>query len=198
MSELPYSEQEIICQLKISGQMPALLEGIANRNIILEAAKANGIEVDEAEIQQAADQVRLANQLNQAADTWVWLQKQGLTLDDFEEMVHFSVLSTKLAQHLFAEKVEALFAERQIEYIQAALYEILLEDEDLALELYYAINEGELSFLDAAKQYVSDKELGRKGGYRGFVSRMDLQAEVRAAVFATEPPQLLKPRPIQI
>jgi parvulin-like peptidyl-prolyl isomerase len=190
---LPYSDREIIYQLKLSGQISAVLEGIAKRNAIRSAAKSLEIEVSEEELQLGANQIRASSQLNRSSDTWTWLQQNRLTLDDFEEMISQTVLSNKLALHLFSEKVEAIFAERQIDYLQAVLYEVTLDDEDLALELYYAIEEGELSFYEMARKYSSDRELGRKVGYRGLVNRMDLEAEVRAVVFASTPPQLLKP-----
>jgi parvulin-like peptidyl-prolyl isomerase len=190
---LPYSDQDIIEYLRLSGQISAVMEGIVTRNTIMTAVKAAGLEVSDEELQQGADQIRLNNQLLQASDTLAWMQKQGLTADDFEEMVRHTVLSIKLTQNLFANKVEAIFAERQIEYIQVALYEVVLDDEDIALELYYSIKEGELTFHEMAKQYCTDKELGRRGGYRGLVKRTELKAEVRAAVFASAPPQLLKP-----
>lgn len=50
-----------------------------------------------------------------------------------------------------------------------------------------------MSFYDVAHQYIQDKELRRKCGYRGIVNRKDLKPEISAAVFAAEPPQLLKP-----
>jgi parvulin-like peptidyl-prolyl isomerase len=190
---LPYSDQDIIEYLRLSGQISTVMEGIVTRNTIMTAVKAAGLEVSDEELQQGADQIRLNNQLLQASDTLAWMQKQGLTADDFEEMVRHTVLSIKLTQNLFANKVEAIFAERQIEYIQVALYEVVLDDEDIALELYYSIKEGELTFHEMAKQYCTDKELGRRGGYRGLVKRTELKAEVRAAVFASAPPQLLKP-----
>lgn len=190
---LPYSDREIIHQLKLSGQIPAVLESIAMRNAILSTAKSLGIEVSEEELQLGANQIRSSSQLNRSSDTWTWLQQNRLTLDDFEEMISQTVLSNKLALHLFSEKVEEIFPERQVDYLQAVLYEVILDDEDLALELYYAIEEGELSFYEMAKKYSSDRELGRKVGYRGLVNRMELEAEVRAVVFAATPPQLLKP-----
>ncbi len=190
---LPYSDQDIIEYLRLSGQISAVMEGIVTRNTIMAAVKAAGLEVSDEELQQGADQIRLNNQLLQASDTLAWMQKQGLTVDDFEEMVRHTVLSIKLTQNLFANKVEAIFAERQVEYIQVALYEVVLDDEDLALELYYSIKEGELTFHEMAKQYCTDKELGRTGGYRGLLNRTELEAEVRGSVFASAPPQLLKP-----
>ncbi|GET36131.1 PpiC-type peptidyl-prolyl cis-trans isomerase [Microseira wollei NIES-4236] len=73
------------------------------------------------------------------------------------------------------------------------MYEVVLDDEDLARELFYAVKEGEMSFHDVARQYIQDVELRRKGGYQGIVRRKDLKAEISAAVFAAKPPQLIKP-----
>jgi len=50
-----------------------------------------------------------------------------------------------------------------------------------------------MSFYDVAHKYIEDKELRRQGGYLGVQRRQDLKPEISAAVFATKPPQLLKP-----
>lgn len=50
-----------------------------------------------------------------------------------------------------------------------------------------------MSFYDVAHKYIEDKELRRKGGYRGILSRKDLKSEISSAVFATTPPEVLKP-----
>ena len=50
-----------------------------------------------------------------------------------------------------------------------------------------------MSFYDVAHKYIEDKELRRKGGYRGILSRKDLKSEISAAVFAATPPKVLKP-----
>ncbi|MBD0343922.1 MAG: peptidylprolyl isomerase, partial [Coleofasciculus sp. Co-bin14] len=125
--------------------------------------------------------------------TWAWLQKHGLSLDDFEEVIYTNVISGKLAQHLFADKVEPFFVEHQLDYAGVVMYEVVLDDEDLAMELFYAIQEGEMSFYEVAHQYIQDTELRRKGGYQGILRRQDLKAEISAAVFAAKPSQLLKP-----
>jgi parvulin-like peptidyl-prolyl isomerase len=61
------------------------------------------------------------------------------------------------------------------------------------MEIFYAIEEDEISFHDAAHQYSQEKELKRSCGYRGLLHRKDLKPEVSAAVFASSPPQMLKP-----
>lgn len=190
---LAVSQDEIIHQVKLSGQIPTILEGIATRKIIADTVAKVGIQVEPEDLQQAADAIRLANNLHRAEDTWAWLKKQGLSLDEFEEMIEATVLSSKLAQHLFADQVEPFFVAHQLDYTQVVMYEIILDDEDLAMELFYALQEGEVNFHAIAHQYIQDKELRRTGGYRGLLRRIDLKPEVSAAVFAATPPQILKP-----
>ena len=187
------SVEEIIYHLKLSRQIPSILEAIATQKIIDDAAKEAAIEIDITELQQAADNLRLVNNLIKAEDTWTWLEKHHLSLDDFEEIAKTSLLSAKLASHLFLNKVEPFFYAHQLDYAGAVTYEVILDDEDLALELFYALQEGEISFQEVARQYIQDSELRRAGGYQGIRRRSDFRPEIAAAVFAATPPQILKP-----
>ncbi|MBD2180575.1 peptidylprolyl isomerase [Planktothrix sp. FACHB-1355] len=187
------SAQDILHQVKLSCQIPSIVEQIVTRKIIINAAAEAGIKVEAEELQQAADNIRLISKLKTADETWEWLKKNCLSLDDFEEMVYTNVISGKLAQHLFAYKVEPWFVEHQLDYAGAVIYEVVLDDEDLAMELFYALQEGEMSFPEVAHQYIQDTELRRRGGYRGVVRRNEMKPEISAAVFAAKPPQVLKP-----
>lgn len=178
---------------KLSFQIPEFIESIANCRIIAEKAAEAGITLGVEELQQAADDFRLVNHLHDPDATWLWLQKHYLSLDEFEELVHTNVLSSKLAQHLFGNQVESCFYENQLNYAGAVLYEVVLQDEDLAMELFYALQENEISFHDVARQYIQDPPLRRTGGYQGVVHRSDLRPETSAAVFAATPPQILRP-----
>ena len=190
---LNLSPEKIIEQIKLSCQLPSVIQGIASRQIVLAATAKAGITVTAEEIQQAADSVRLANKLHKIEDTWLWLEQHGLTVEQFEELVRYQVLSTKLAQYLFADKVESFFIANQLDFTQAAIYEVFLDDEDLAIELYYALTEGEITFPEVAHQYIKDPEKRRIGGYLGLVNRKQLKPEISAAVFAATPPAVLKP-----
>ncbi|MBN4001353.1 peptidylprolyl isomerase [Nostoc sp. LPT] len=187
------TNEDILSQVKLSCKIPEFIEGIVTRKVIANAAAEAGIKVETEELQKAADQIRLMNKLNSADDTWVWLEKHSLSIDDYEEIVYSTVISGKLAAHLFADKVEPYFFENQLDYTGVVMYEVVLDDEDLAIELFYAIKEGEMSFYDVAHKYIQDTELRRKGGYRGIVRRKDIKPEISAAVFAAKPPQILKP-----
>ncbi|NJK57703.1 MAG: peptidylprolyl isomerase [Pleurocapsa sp. SU_5_0] len=187
------TQEDIFHQVKLACQIPETIEKIVERKIIISAVEAAGIETTKEELQQASDQMRVISQLKDAEATWAWLEKYGLSLDDFEEIVYFTLISRKLINHLFAEQVEPYFYEHQLDYAGAIIYEIVLDDEDEAIELFYEIQEGDISFQEAAQQYIQDTELRRKGGYRGKVNRTEMKPEVSAAVFAAMPSQLLKP-----
>ena len=73
------------------------------------------------------------------------------------------------------------------------MYEVVLDDEDMAIELFCALQEGEMSFHDVARTYESNPARRRSGGYCGVLQRQNLKPEISAAVFGASPPQLLKP-----
>jgi parvulin-like peptidyl-prolyl isomerase len=187
------TNEDILEQVKLSCKIPEIVEGIVTRKVIANAVSEAGIKVETEELQKAADQIRLMNKLISADDTWAWLEKHSLSIDNYEEIVYTTVISGKLATHLFADKVESYFFENQLAYAGVVMYEVVLDDEDLAIELFYAIKEGEMSFYDIAHKYIQDTELRRKGGYRGIVKRKDMKPEISTHVFVAKPPQVLKP-----
>ena len=185
--------EQIIHSLKLSCKIPTLVDSVLTHRIIVEAAAEHQIEVGLEELQAAADQIRLANALHRSEETLSWLEHHWMTLDDFEEMVRLGLLSNKLAHRLFDDQADLLFVEQYSTYLQAYLYQIVLDDADLAWELFYALQSEEIAFFEVAQQYAQDLELKRKGGYCGLVQRSDLSPEICGAVFSASPPQILKP-----
>lgn len=194
MSEnITITDKDILEQVKLSCKIPEIIKDILNRKIIEDAAVKRDIKIEDEYLQKAADKFRIMHQLESPEHTWEWLQQHRLSLDDFESLSYHNALNAKLALHLFEDKIEPYFYDNQLNYAGVVMYEIVLDDEDLALELFYSIKEGEMSFYDAAHQYITNTELRRKGGYRGLLHRKDLKPEISAGVFAAQPPQLLKP-----
>jgi parvulin-like peptidyl-prolyl isomerase len=194
MSEIiTISTDEIIHQVKLSRQIPTIVEGILARKAIARAAKEMGISAETEELQKAADAIRLMSDLFSSEATWAWLEKHHLSIDEFEELVSTNVISAKLAQHMFAEQVEPFFVNHQLDYAQAVVYEVILSDEDQAMGLFYEIQEGALNFHTVAHERIQDISLRRAGGYLGLKRRSDLKPVFSAAVFAATPPQVLKP-----
>ena len=187
------SSEDIFNHLKVSCQLPTILEGVITCKIIENKAAEIGLTVDTEELQKAADNFRMSQKLRTIQDTQIWLQQNHLSLDDFETLIYTNLLSRKLVEHLFGDRIEAHFYQNQLDYAGAAIYEVLLDDEDIAIELYCALEDGEISFHEVARQYITQPSLRRSGGYRGILSRRELRPEISHAVFAANPPELLKP-----
>ncbi len=185
--------EDILHQVKLSCQVPEIIQRIVTRKIIATAVAEAGIKVETEELQKGADLVRSKEQLWKPDQTKAWLEKYSLSLEDFEEIIYINLSSSKLAQHLFGDQVESYFFSHQLDYAGVVMYEVVLDDEDLAIELFCSISEGESGFSELAHQYIEDSELRRRGGYRGVVRRKEMKPEISAAVFAAKPPQVLKP-----
>ena len=115
------------------------------------------------------------------------------TVLNFEEVAKIKVLTKKLAKHFLVDKIDPYFYENQLNYSEAVLYEVIVNNEDEAIEIFFALQEDEITFFDVAQKYIKDKELKRKGGYLGSIKKTDMKPEISAKVFASNPPQLLKP-----
>jgi parvulin-like peptidyl-prolyl isomerase len=184
---------DIIHRLKLSCQIPDVVEAIASQSIIAQAAQEAGIKVEEEELQKEGDKIRFEKKLVKAKDTWTWLERNHLSVTEFEELVYNKVLSRKLANHLFSGQVEKFFYEHRLDYDTAVTYEVTFEDRGLALELFYALQEDEITWTEIARIYIQEPELRRTAGYRGARHRKEFRPEIAAVIFASTPPQILKP-----
>jgi parvulin-like peptidyl-prolyl isomerase len=73
------------------------------------------------------------------------------------------------------------------------MYEVVLNNKEIATELYYSIREGEIKFQDIASKYISDLDLRRKGGYMGEIERKDLKPALMSIFSGTTLPRIVKP-----
>ncbi len=190
---LQISPREFVERLKISCKLAPLIQEAVYYQIISDAAQIEGIVVADRELQQAADDFRVKYDLYNPAKTWEWLKKNYLSGDEFEQLIYESVVTAKLINHLFGDRVEAYFYEHQLDFTQAVIYEIIFDNFDVALEQFYALEENEITFAEIARQYIQEPNLRRQHGYKGILPRKALNSAISAAVFAAHPPQVLKP-----
>ncbi|TAE57115.1 MAG: peptidylprolyl isomerase [Nostocales cyanobacterium] len=190
---LNITNTDIIHNIKLSCQIPDVIKAIASQKIITDIAQELGITVTPEELQQQGDKLRLEKKLVKAKDTWNWLEKYHLSVDDFEEIAYHQILMIKLANHLFSDQVEKFFYAHKVDYLCAVTYQVMFDNLDLALEMFYSLQEEEISFPEVAYLYLEDSEERRVYGYQGIQYRKDFRPEIAAAVFATTPPQVIKP-----
>lgn len=193
MSSIVIPNQRILKYLKLSGQLSPIVEDIVKQEIVLSKAQDLGIKVSEKDLQQKSDSLRIAKKLYTTEDTLAWLKEQYLTLDDFEELVRLEVTIEKLMQNLFTAEVEPFFYKHQQDFVGAVMYEVFLNDNDLALDLFYSLTENEITFNQVVNDHISDPQQRRLGGYKGIVTRQNLRPEISSAIFAAQPPQIIRP-----
>ena len=158
---------------------------ILQRKIIAEAAAARDIAIADEEIEAEANKIRCSLHLEKAADTLTWLQDNLLDPDRWEISINQKLLAQKLAKKMFDPKVEAYFAQNRLNYDRFVLYQLVIPYQKLAQELFYQIEEEEISFYQAAHLYDVDEERRYVCGYEGKVHRWNYPPDIAAAIFKT-------------
>lgn len=185
--------EEILTFLKKQISLKEVTQKILSQRVIERAAIERNITVNPEEIQAEADEFRFKNRLEKASDTMAWIQNQMISVEDWEEGIRDRLLAQKLASELFSQQVEKYFAENRLEFDQALLYQIIVPYEPVARELFYQIEEEEISFFTAAHLYDINEQRRLNCGYQGWVNRAGLKAEMAALVFHGKPGEIIGP-----
>ncbi len=184
---------EIVNFLKKDMKLKEVYQKILFQRVIWQVAEAKGITVTTEEIEAEANRQRREKRLEKAVDTLAWLADQLVSPEDWEMGIRDRLLSQKLANLLFAKKVEAFFAQNQLEFEQVSLYQVIVDSQKLAQEIYYQIEDEEISFYEAAHLYDIDISRRQKCGYEGKLYRFDLPPNLAAIIFRSSPAQLIGP-----
>jgi hypothetical protein len=180
------THRDLLQQAKYRYQLPQLISAARQHQVLLNAAETNGIIVSTEDLQQSADRLRVEHHLLSAKDTLSWLERYHFSIDDFENLAYITLIRSRLSEMMFSEQVITYFSDRQLEYTRSTIYEVVLSEHELAMELFYALQEREMDFLAILHQY-SPTPTPRS------VRRRDLPPELSAIVFASDPPTLLRP-----
>jgi parvulin-like peptidyl-prolyl isomerase len=190
----PYIElEEIITFLKQNLQIKEIYQNILFQKIIRQKAATLNLNITAEEIQTEADRVRRERQLEKAADTLTWLNEQLVTPDDWERGITEKLLRQKLAEALFAQEVEKIFNQNKLNFDQVLLYQIIVPYEKLALEIFYQIEEEEMSFYQAAHLYDIDEKRRFKCGYEDKLYRWDITPEIASVIFSAKVKEVIPP-----
>lgn len=185
--------EEIVNFLKHEVHLREICQRIIYRQIVERAAQERGIEVTADQVQQEADRQRYQRRLESAAATYSWLTEQLITPDDWEEGIRQHLLTHKLAEHLFGNEVEKYFFEHRLDFEQVSLYKVRVPYRQLSQELLYQIEEGEISFYEAAHLYDVDEQRRLQCGYEGRLYRWSLNPELAAILFSARLGEIIGP-----
>ncbi|MEL0590365.1 MAG: peptidylprolyl isomerase [Planktothrix agardhii] len=193
LSKDSLDNEEIIGFLKQNLEFKEVYQKILSKKVIDQVAEERAITVTVEEIQNQANQQRHEKRLEKAADTLAWLADQMITSDDWEAGIRERLLAQKLAESLFSKDVEKYFIQNRLNFEQVSLYQIIVPYERLARELFYQIEEEEISFYHAAHLYDIDPRRREQCGYEGKLYRWGLKADFAAIVFGSNPGEILSP-----
>lgn len=185
--------EEIVFYLKKTLQLKVVNQKIIYQKIIEKAAQARGITVTEEEMQTEANRIRYERRLEKASDTLAWLADEMISPEDWEAGMRDRLLAKKLAEALFSQDVEKTFAQNKLDYEQILVYQIVVPYQKLAQELFYQIEEEEISFYEAAHLYDIDERRRRLCGYEGKLYRWGLKPDIAPAIFSAQPGDLIGP-----
>ena len=184
---------EIIELLRQELQLKTFTQKVLQKKVIEKAARERGLTVTPEEIQVVGDQLRREKRLEKAADTIAWLADQMISVEDLEAGICDRILTQKLAEHLFSKEVEKIFVQNKLQFDQIIFYQIVVTKPQLAQEIFYQIQEGEISFFDAAHLYDIDENRRHLCGCEGKVYRWGLKPDIAVAVFSAQPGEVIRP-----
>jgi parvulin-like peptidyl-prolyl isomerase len=185
--------QEIVCFLKKTVRYKDVCQKVLFQQVIDRVAQERGVTVEPDEIQAEADRLRREWRLERAVDTFAWLADHQITAEEWEAGIRDRLLAKNLAKFLFSGEVEKFFAQNRLDFEQIVLYQLIVPYEPVVRELFYRIEEGEISFYEAAHLYDIDKSRRMRCGYEGTMSRWSLKPEIAAAAFSAEIRQVVGP-----
>jgi parvulin-like peptidyl-prolyl isomerase len=179
--------------LKKNLQLKQICHKILFQKIIDRAAQERNITVTDKEIQAEADCQRRERKLEKAADTVAWLADEMMSPEDWEAGIRDRVLAKKLSHALFSKEVEKFFAENKFYFEQVILYQIIVPYEKLAWEIFYQIEEEEMSFYQAAHLYDIDEKRRQNCGFEGKINRASIKPDIATAIFSARPREIINP-----
>jgi parvulin-like peptidyl-prolyl isomerase len=171
LAKISIEPSEIISHLKQELQFKEVWQKVLHYRVIEQASKEREISVTPEEIQAEAERLRREKRLEKASETLAWLQDQMISSQDWEAGICNRLLEKKLAENIFAKEVAKFFAQNKLQFNQVLLYQIIVPYEKLAQELFYQIEEGEISFYQAAHLYDIDESRRQKCGFEGKLYR---------------------------
>lgn len=193
---LTVNEEEIDLETALRWQMIAGNHSFAHETIknavVRQYADANNIEASEEELKTIFREFRYALGLESSEATHAWLKSHGLDLEALQDFCEICALRNRIRASVTEDEISEHYTDIRTSLERVELYAIYSATEDESAELRAQIEEGE-NFLALAREYSTDPDSAKKGGYLADYSRDDLSGEVEAAAFGGSPGDLIGP-----
>lgn len=193
LSRISLDAQEIVDFLGRDLRLTRAYRDIISQKIIDQAARERHITVSPEEIELGLDAICYENGLDHPAQLIRWAPQQLTTLADLKRRIREKLLSQKLAQSLFLEDAQEFVQRNPGQINQIIVYKIAVPYESLAREIFYQIEEEEVSFFEAAHLYDLDEKRRLNCGYEGKFRRYNLPPELAEILFGATIGEVIGP-----
>ncbi len=183
---------DMIRSLSVEGNWK-LLERFARRQVIIQWADREGIELSPEDLQNEVDEWRYKNRLERVEDTDAWLDQHGLTLFDVAVEAEFRLYECWLMEQIKEDSIRAFFVQRTLDFERVEVCWIFVSDEDVAEELCLQVKEEGADFYTLARRYSQDEATRPAGGYIGRRRRRDLPQGIALLIFAASEGEVVGP-----
>lgn len=143
------------------------------------------------EIADAYQQFCEKNHLTTETERQVWLEINGMTLEQLEALATRGLRIDKFKQASWGHKLESYFLSRK-SHLDKVLYSLIQTQDVVPQELYFRIQEGEQSFAELARKYSQGAE-APIGGLIGPVELSSCHPTLAKILSVSQPGQLWPP-----
>lgn len=193
LADLSLDAQEVVDFLRQNFRLPEIYQAIVEQKIIHQVALERDIAVSLPEIEMEVETIRYEKAFGNPTGFIDWLSDRGATLSDLKQMIRFNLLTQKVMHSLFSDQVESVFSQYQHGLDELVLYKIVVPYEHLAQEIFYQIEEEEISFFEAAHVYDVDENRRLTCGYEGTLLRRDLPPDLAEVLLSARVGELVGP-----
>jgi parvulin-like peptidyl-prolyl isomerase len=171
------------------------LMGAVAQAVIIQEAIAKYIPNLE-EQTQAYEKLRQKYQLNTEENYGAWLQEKGLTSAQFYQLAIKTWQIENFKRERWGLKIPTYFLERKSQLDRVVYSLIRTQEQELALELYCRLYEGENTFAELAGRYSEGEEVHTQG-LIGPLPLGEIPPQIAQKLQSSKPGQLLAPMPIE-
>jgi peptidylprolyl isomerase len=175
--------EQVVRIWKLTGQFESLVEQFVRERLTVRAAKKHGVRIAPEEVQERADRYRRIKGLHRAADTNRYLDRLGVSLDEFEAFVTDDLYQEKMMEQVCSRRaVEQYFAGHAPRFDAIEVSHIVLDAEGAAREMIAVLRDDPACFAEMARSH-SVAATRERGGVIGRLLRGSLKTDVEAKVF---------------
>ena len=193
LSGISIATQEIIDFLRRDLRMREICRAIIVQRIIENAAEEAGVIVHPEEVQAELDRICYEQRFDHPSQLLGWISDQMAVLSDIKQRIREKILAQKLSRHLFLDRIQDRFLHNRNDFEQIALYKIVVPYERLAREIFYQVEEEEISFFEAAHIYDIDQSQRLICGYDGKQLRAQISPDIAPNLLNAQVGELIGP-----